>query len=55
MTDVVLDLDDSLIQRLETKAELKGRTLEEQIREIVRRAAPLTPEERVALSDRGGR
>ncbi len=55
MTDVALDLDDSLIQRLETKAELKGRTLEEEIRELVRRAPPLTPEERAALPDRGDR
>jgi len=52
MTDVVLDLDESLIQRLKVTAELKGRTLEEEILEIIRRAAPLTPEERVALSDR---
>jgi plasmid stability protein len=52
MTDVVLDLEDSLIQRLKATAELKGRTLEEEVREIVCRAAPLTPEERVALSDR---
>lgn len=48
MADIVLDLDDNLIQRLK----LKGRTLEEEIREIIVRAAPLTPEERVALSDR---
>jgi plasmid stability protein len=52
MADVVLDLDESLIQRLKATAELKGRTLEEEIREIIVRAAPLTPEERVALSDR---
>jgi len=52
MTDVVLDLDDGLIHRLKVTAELKGRTLEEELREIIVRAAPLTPEERVALSDR---
>lgn len=52
MTDVVLDLDDGLIQQLKVRAELKGRTLEEEIREIIVRAAPLTPEERIALSDR---
>jgi plasmid stability protein len=52
MPDILLELDDSLIQRLKAKAELKGRTLEEEIREIIIRAAPLTPEERVALSDR---
>jgi plasmid stability protein len=52
MTDIVLDLDDGLIRRLKLTAELKGRTLEEEIRAIVVRAAPLTPEDRVALSDR---
>jgi plasmid stability protein len=52
MTDIVLDLDDGLIRRLKLTAELKGRTLEEEIRAIIVRAAPLTPEERVALSDR---
>jgi len=52
MADIVLDLDDGLIRRLKLTAELKGRTLEEEIRAIIVRAAPLTPEERVALSDR---
>ncbi len=52
MADIVLDLDDGLIRRLKATAELKGRTLEEGIREIIVRAAPLSPEERLALSDR---
>jgi antitoxin FitA len=52
MVDVVLDLDVELIERLKAKASLKGRSLEDEIREIILRAAPLTPEERVALSDR---
>lgn len=52
MTDIVLNLDDRLIERLKAKAALKGRSLEEEIRDIIDRAAPLTPEERVALSDR---
>jgi plasmid stability protein len=52
MTDIVLDLDDGLIRRLKLTADLKGRTLEEEIRAIIVRAAPLTSEERVALSDR---
>ena len=52
MSDVLIDLDDGLIERLKVAAELKGRTLEEELREITKRAAPLTPEERVALSDR---
>jgi antitoxin FitA-like protein len=41
MTDIILDLDDGLIRRLKLTAELKGRTLEEEIREIIMRAAPL--------------
>jgi plasmid stability protein len=52
MTDIVLDLDAGLIRRLKLTAELKGRTLEEEIRAIIERAAPLSPEDRVALSDR---
>jgi plasmid stability protein len=52
MADIVIDLDDSLVERLKVIAELKGRSLEDEIREIINRAAPLTPEERVALSDR---
>jgi plasmid stability protein len=52
MADIVIDLDDSLVERLKVIAELKGRTLEDELREIINRAAPLTPEERVALSDR---
>jgi plasmid stability protein len=52
MADVRIDLDDDVIKRLELLAEAKGRTLEEEARDIITRAAPLTPEERVALSDR---
>jgi plasmid stability protein len=52
MVDIVLDLDAQLVERLKAKASLKGRSLEEEIRGIINRAAPLTPEERVALSDR---
>ena len=52
MADISIELDDSVIERLKVIAELKGRSLEEEVRDIIRRAAPLTPEERVALSDR---
>jgi plasmid stability protein len=51
MTNVLIELDDNLVARLKATAELKGRTLEEEIRDILKRSAPLTPEERVALSD----
>ena len=52
MADISIELDDSVIERLKVIAELKGRTLEEEVRDIIRRAAPWTPEERLALSDR---
>jgi antitoxin FitA len=51
MADLLIDLDDDLIERLKAAAELKGRSLEEEIRDIITRADPLTPEERIALSD----
>jgi antitoxin FitA len=52
MADVHIELDDGLIRSLQATADLKGRTLEEELRDIISRAAPLTPQERVALSDR---
>ncbi len=50
MADVRIDLDDAVIKRLEGMARRNGRTLEDEAWEIIVRAAPLTPEERVALS-----
>jgi plasmid stability protein len=52
MADVRIELDDRLVKSLTVTAELKGRTLEEELRDIICRAAPLAPEERAALSDR---
>lgn len=52
MADVRIELDDDVVKRLARAAELKGRTLEEEVRDIITHAAPLTPEERVALSRR---
>ena len=52
MADVHIELDEGLIRSLKATADIKGRTLEEELREIINRAAPLTPQERVALSDR---
>jgi len=42
---LVRNLDDRVIESLKTKAELKGRSLEQELRE----AAPLTPVEKIAL------
>jgi plasmid stability protein len=49
---LVRNLDNGVIERLKIKAELKGRSLEQELRDIVTAAAPLSPEEKVALSRR---
>jgi plasmid stability protein len=46
---LVRNLDEGVIDRIKTKAELKGRSLEQELREIITTAAPLTPDEKVAL------
>jgi plasmid stability protein len=45
---LVRNLDKSVIDRIKTKAEMKGRSLEQELREIITAAAPLSPDERVA-------
>ena len=42
-------LVDRVIESLRTKAELKGRSLEQELRDILTNAAPLTPPEKAAL------
>jgi antitoxin FitA len=49
---LVRNLDDDVIAAIKLKAELKGHSLEQELREIIKCAAPLTPDERVALSRR---
>ena len=46
---LVRNLDDRVIESLKTKAELKGRSLEQELRDVLTNAAPLTPSEKVAL------
>jgi plasmid stability protein len=46
---LVRNLDDRVIDSLKAKAELKGCSLEQELRDILTAAAPLTPEERIAL------
>ena len=46
---LVRNLDDSVIESLRTKAELKGNSLEQELRDVLTRAAPLSREEKVAL------
>jgi plasmid stability protein len=47
---LIRNVDDKIIESLKLKAELKGHSLEKELRDIIRSAAPLTPEERVTLS-----
>ena len=46
---LVRNLDDRVIESLKTRAELKGCSLEQELRDVLTAAAPLTPEEKVAL------
>jgi plasmid stability protein len=49
---LVRNLEDHVIESLKTKADLKGHSLEQELREVITAAAPLTPEEKVVLADR---
>jgi plasmid stability protein len=51
---LIRDLDDDVIDRLKTKAELKGHSLEQELRELLTAAAPpqLTSEEKLAIAER---
>jgi antitoxin FitA len=46
---LVRNLDNRVIESLKTKAELKGRSLEQELRDVLTHAAPLTPAEKIAL------
>jgi antitoxin FitA len=47
---LIRNLDDAVIEKLKMKAELKGRSLEQELRDLLTAAAPLSRDERVALS-----
>ncbi|HMQ57515.1 MAG TPA: hypothetical protein PKE65_03100 [Rhizobiaceae bacterium] len=47
---LIRNLDDDVISRLKTKAELAGKSLEQSLRDLLTQHAPLTPQERVELS-----
>jgi plasmid stability protein len=49
---IVRNLDDAVVSSLKFKAELHGHSLEQELREILQRAAELTPQEKIALVDR---
>lgn len=49
---LIRNLDDHVIESLRLKAEIKGRSLEQELREILKQAAGPTVEERLAMIDR---
>ena len=49
---IVRNLDEQVVSSLKFKAELHGHSLEQELREILKRAAELTTEEKLALVDR---
>lgn len=49
---IVRNLDEGVVKTLKTRAELHGRPLEQELRELLTEAARLTPEERLRLVDR---
>ena len=48
---LVRNLEDSVVETLKIKAELKGHSLEQELRQLLTAAAGLTSAEKVAVSD----
>jgi len=49
---LIRNVSDDVIESLKLKAEIKGKSLEQELRDIIGRAAPFTPEERLAFAKR---
>jgi len=49
---LIRNLDDRIIESLKLKAEIKGHSLEQELRDILKQAAGATVEERLAMIDR---
>jgi plasmid stability protein len=49
---LIRNLDDDVIAAIKLKAELKGHSLEQELRDILEKAAGPTVEERLAMFDR---
>jgi plasmid stability protein len=49
---LIRNIDDSTIERLRLRAQLRGHSLEQELREIIKQAAGPTVEERLAMIDR---
>jgi antitoxin FitA len=49
---LVRDLEDHVIANLKRRAEMKGKSLEQELRDVLTQATPMSVEERVAVSAR---
>jgi antitoxin FitA len=49
---LIRNVPDETIDSFKQKAELNGRSLEQELRDLLERNRPLTPAERVALSEK---
>ena len=49
---LIRNLDDSVLASLRLKAELSGKSFEQELRDILTDAAPMTPDELVSVSRR---
>ncbi len=49
---IVRNLDEGVVRGLKARAELRGRALEQELREILTEASRLGPAERLAFADR---
>ena len=49
---LIRNVDDRIIESLKLKAEQKGHSLEQELRDVLKRAAGPTVEERLAMIDR---
>jgi plasmid stability protein len=49
---LIRNLDDEVIEALKLKAEINGKSLEQELRDILASAAPLTAHEKVAMAQR---
>jgi antitoxin FitA len=49
---IIRNLDDAVVQRHRERAAKNGRSLEQELRDVLTRAATLTVEEKLAIADR---
>jgi plasmid stability protein len=49
---IIRNLDDAVLERHRERARERGHSLEQELRELLTRAAPLSVEEKLAVSDR---